>query len=305
MYQYRIGSNLTPLSGKPDPDTCVLTLLSSEELDQNLQLPGLEQVLRHTPTARDARVCKAEPHRNYLCGTIVTPRHTKEKAPIAFGYLMTPSHVVLSDDAGVAHAMIQRLLRENPQMEKSPGSFFYTFLELIIAKDMHHLQELEDKLDQLEDQVLAGHLEGFNPKMTAIRKEISNWIRYYTQLDDMVCEFQENENEYFNEHELRLFHMVEKRIGRLKDEAQMLREYGLQVRELFQAEIDIRQNNIMKILTIVTTIFLPLSLVAGWYGMNFTNMPELTWKYGYPAVIGISVLVVLICLWVMKKKKFW
>ena len=141
--------------------------------------------------------------------------------------------------------------------------------------------------------------------MTAIRKEISNWIRYYTQLDDMVCEFQENENEYFDEHELRLFHMVEKRIGRLKDEAQMLREYGLQVRELFQAEIDIRQNNIMKILTIVTTIFLPLSLVAGWYGMNFTNMPELTWKYGYPAVIGISVLVVLICLLVMKKKKFW
>ena len=190
-------------------------------------------------------------------------------------------------------------------MEKSPGSFFYTFLELIIVKDMHHLQELEDKLDQLEDQVLAGQLEGFNPQMTAIRKEISNWIRYYTQLDDVVCEFQENENEYFNEHELRLFHMVEKRIGRLKDEAQMLREYGLQVRELFQAEIDIRQNNIMKILTIVTTIFLPLSLVAGWYGMNFTNMPELTWKYGYPAVIGISVLVVLICLWVMKKKKFW
>ena len=186
MYQYRIGSNLTPLSGKPEPDTCVLTLLSSEELEQNLQLPGLEQFLRHTPTARDARVCRAEPHRNYLCGTIVTPRHTKEKEPIAFGYLMTPSHVVLCDDAGVAHAMIQRLIRENPQMEKSPGSFFYTFLELIIVKDMHHLQELEDKLDQLEDQVLAGQLEGFNPQMTVIRKEISNWIRYYTQLDDTL-----------------------------------------------------------------------------------------------------------------------
>ena len=52
MYQYRIGSNLTPLSGKPEPDTCVLTLLSSEELDQNLQLPGLEQVLRHTRLQR-------------------------------------------------------------------------------------------------------------------------------------------------------------------------------------------------------------------------------------------------------------
>lgn len=99
--------------------------------------------------------------------------------------------------------------------------------------------------------------------------------------------------------------MVEKRIARLKNEAQILREYGLQIRELFQAEIDIRQNRIMKILTIVTTIFLPLTLVAGWYGMNFSNMPELSWKYGYPAVIVISLVIVMICLWTMKKKKFW
>lgn len=305
MYQYHISSTLIPLSEKPDPDMCVLTLLTSEELDQRPQLPGLEQLLCHTPTARDARVCKAETHRNYLCGTITTPRHTKEQAPITFGYLLTPNEVILCDDTGAARTMVQRVSRENPQMEKGVGSFFYAFLELLIAKDMHHLQELEEKLDQLEDQVLAGQMEDFNPRMTAVRKEIAGWIRYYTQLDDMVCEFQENENEYFSENELRLFHMVEKRIERLKDEAQMLREYGLQVRELFQAEIDIRQNRIMKILTIVTTIFLPLSLVAGWYGMNFVNMPELTWKYGYPAVIGASVLVVLVCLWIMKKKKFW
>ena len=57
--------------------------------------------------------------------------------------------------------------------------------------------------------------------------------------------------------------------------------------------------------TVVTTIFLPLSLVAGWYGMNFRNMPELTWKYGYIAVIAFSILIVLICLLIMKKKKFW
>ena len=99
--------------------------------------------------------------------------------------------------------------------------------------------------------------------------------------------------------------MLEKRLGRLRNEAQLLREYCLQVRELFQAEIDILQNRIMKILTIVTTIFLPLSLLAGWYGMNFTGMPELTWKYGYPAVIAVSILVVAVCLWIMKKKKFW
>ena len=61
----------------------------------------------------------------------------------------------------------------------------------------------------------------------------------------------------------------------------------------------------MKILTIVTTICLPLSLLAGWYGMNFEGMPELTWRYGYPAVIAAGALIVAICLWIMKKKKFW
>lgn len=61
-----------------------------------------------------------------------------------------------------------------------------------------------------------------------------------------------------------MFRMTEQQVGRLQAEAQALREYGIQVRELFQVEIDIRQNRLMKILTIVTTIFLPLPLVAGW-----------------------------------------
>ena len=305
MYQYNLSSTRSPLTEAPDSDDCFLTLLTSEELDQNPHLPGLEQILCHTPTARDARVCKAETHRSYLCGTIATPRQTKEQIPIAFGYLLTADQVILCDDSGVAHTMLHRVQEENPQMEKDVGGFLYAFLELLITKDMHHLQELEDQLAHLEDQVLAGIMNDFNLHMTALRKEVAGWIHYYTQLEDMVCEFEENENEYFEENNLKLFHLVEKRIDRLKNQAQMLREYGMQIRELFQAEIDIRQNRIMKILTIVTTIFLPLTLVAGWYGMNFVHMPELTWQYGYPAVIVVSVAVVLVCLWVMKKKKFW
>lgn len=99
--------------------------------------------------------------------------------------------------------------------------------------------------------------------------------------------------------------MLEERIVRLRQESQLLREYCTQIQSMFQSEIDIRQNRIMKILTLVTTIFLPLSLLVGWYGMNFTGMPELSWKYGYPAVIVVSLSIVLISLWICKKKKFW
>ena len=84
----------------------------------------------------------------------------------------------------------------------------------------------------------------------------------------------------------------------------MLREYSTQLREVYQAQIDIRQNKIMKILTVVTTIFLPLTLIVGWYDMNFKYMPELSWKYGYLAVILLSAVIVFFCVRICRKKHF-
>jgi magnesium transporter len=60
----------------------------------------------------------------------------------------------------------------------------------------------------------------------------------------------------------------------------------------------------MTLLTVITTIFMPLTLIAGWYGMNFRYMPELGWSLGYPVVIGISIAIVIACL-VFFKKKNW
>ena len=60
----------------------------------------------------------------------------------------------------------------------------------------------------------------------------------------------------------------------------------------------------MTVLTVITSIFLPLTLIAGWYGMNFANMPELTWRWGYPAVILVSALILIVSLIFFHKKKW-
>lgn len=305
MYTYGLGQTLSLLEGAPAPGTAAVYVLTSEELARHPQLPELEGVLHHTPSARDARVCKAEVRRDCMSGTVVVPRRGREGDRVAFGYLLTGDRVVLCDDTGTAHSILKRLGKEKRWRENGPGRFFCEFLEQLLARDLHHLEELEDQLAQLEDQVLAGELENFNAALSPLRKQALGWLRYYTQLDGVACELESDEAGLFSAEEQGLFHMLEKRLARLRDEAQLLREYCVQVRELFQAELDIRQNRIMKILTVVTTVFLPLSLVAGWYGMNFTGMPELSWTYGYPAVIAASVVIVLLTLWIMKKKKFW
>ena len=85
----------------------------------------------------------------------------------------------------------------------------------------------------------------------------------------------------------------------------LLRENVLQIRELYQSMQDARQNKIMAVITIVTTIFLLLTLITGWYGMNFVYMPELQWRYGYFAVIMISLIIVIAEIIYFKKKKFF
>ena len=85
----------------------------------------------------------------------------------------------------------------------------------------------------------------------------------------------------------------------------MLHEYATQISSEYQAQVDILQNRVMKLLTIVTAIFLPLSLIAGWYGMNFIDMPLLRWQYGYPLVVIVSVLVVALLVWYFKRKKWF
>ena len=98
--------------------------------------------------------------------------------------------------------------------------------------------------------------------------------------------------------------MLTERVVRLRDIVLGQREYVMQLRDLMQSQLDVKQNRIMTVLTVVTSIFLPLTLIAGWYGMNFKYMPELEWRYSYPVVILLSVVIVVVCLIWFKRKKW-
>ena len=82
-------------------------------------------------------------------------------------------------------------------------------------------------------------------------------------------------------------------------------EYVLQIRDIHQSRISSQQNKVMQLLTIVTTIFMPLTLIAGWYGMNFRNMPELKLPYGYLAVGILAAVTVIIEIIFFKRKKWF
>ena len=120
----------------------------------------------------------------------------------------------------------------------------------------------------------------------------------------MTQELEENEIGFFTEENLRYIHLFMNYMIRRHSTATSLRDYTIQVRDLHNTQLEVRQNKTMTLLTVITTIFLPLTLIAGWYGMNFRYMSELEWRFGYLAVLVLSVAVIVCCLILFKRKKW-
>ena len=187
-----------------------------------------------------------------------------------------------------------------PSLER----FLYDLLEMMIGQDLTLLEKTENRLNQLEEEILKGEIESYPAEMNDIRGSLLDLRIHYEQLIDLGQELEENENGFFRDENLRYFHMFTERVIRLQDTVTGQREYVTQLRDLIQSHLDVKQNRIMTVLTVITSIFLPLTLIAGWYGMNFRYMPELEWRFSYPAVIAISILIVILCLFWFRKKKW-
>lgn len=194
---------------------------------------------------------------------------------------------------------LQRFGSENPL----PGKLVYAFLERLINSDSQKISKKGIAIEELEEDIHRGNIHReFIGDILAFKKEVTLLRNSYEQLID-ICEIlEENENDLLSETETRCFHVLTTRLERLSNQCMILKENLVQVREAYSASLDYSINAVMKLLTVVTTIFQPLTLITGWYGMNFTSMPELTWRYGYTAVILLSLMVVISCWWLFRKK---
>lgn len=251
------------------------------------------------------RYCKAEVYEKAMIGALAIPKKIKENHYHYLAYYITKQEIILFDNSGFAKELLKKMQETKSYDHGSVGHIFYSFLELLTEEDLLYMEDLENHVTELEEQAMVDDIKLINPNIMHLRKKSFVLYRYYSQMVHMSEKFLENEIHLYTEAERKLFGIFKERCEQLLSEATMLQEYARQVREVYQSQIDIKQNTIMRVLTVVTTIFMPLTLITGWYGMNFTNMPELSWALGYPVIIVASILILLICIWIFKKKKFF
>lgn len=284
-------------------DRQYVAIVSFEEWRANRD--SFEMGIDMDPEVSEIHTTKAEVNYDSLTGSFSIPnREDFSKEEYRFAFALDEKGIVFIDDSGKALDIIEHI--RNTKKWKLPGleRFLYDFLDQIVIDDLRLMERYEGELDVIEKMIMEENEDFHSGRLNEIRNDIRDLRIHYEQLIDLGQELEENENNFFKQENLRYYRSFLNRMARLHDNSTSLRDYTMQLRDLYKAHLDIRQNRIMTVLTVVTTIFMPLTLIVGWYGMNFRYMPELEWKWGYPAVIAVSVVIVAGSLLFFKKKKW-
>ena len=284
------------------PEDEILEFLDFEEAETFCR--GLKH---HKVLCRNLResinCCKVEMLSDAIIGTLLVPaKGASFTSGVSLIFYFEKQHLVLIDDRKQLNSVQPHLIDEFQETADNTYRFFFDLLESLIDGDTIFLQNYEQRLATMEESLTDTLPKELKLNVSTGRRELLLFQSYYQQLLDMFEILSENINHFFPEEYQVQFQRLISRADRLYDNTQMLREYAYQIREMHQAQIDIRQNDTIRILTVVTSLFFPLSLITGWYGMNFVNMPELQQPFAYFILAGLCTALVIGEIWYFKKK---
>lgn len=186
---------------------------------------------------------------------------------------------------------------------KKPDFLLYNFLDLIVDSYFIILQEIEDRLANIEDNLLEVNNNELTNQLHKLRTNISFLHRNIFPVVEITKNI-ETSNFSFIHDTAYYYRDLYDHTYRIVESLENYREMTFNLLQIYLSEVSTRMNEIMKMLTIIATIFIPLTFIVGVYGMNFKYMPELEYRYGYFIVWGVVIVIALLLIFYFKRKKW-
>lgn len=188
---------------------------------------------------------------------------------------------------------------------RGPVSCAYNVMDKLVDKYFPCVFTIEDELAELETRGSRESVEELMKQVFELRGRLLKLRRTIVPMRDLLYRVVNSQHvQSSSEHKV-YFGDIYDHLLKLTDMIEADREMTADLRDSYISLNSNRMNSIMKTLTVITTVFMPLTLIAGIYGMNFTNMPELGWKYGYPAVMVLMfALAAGMVLWFQRRGWF-
>lgn len=244
-------------------------------------------------------------YQNELSGTFVIPKKSRPiQDHLSFGFILYGDTLYFIKDKGDIEGLIKSFMDQYDATMNSPFEFLLRFMNYMIQEDVYYLEDYNAKLEEIEEALYDGHSLGLERVIMIARKDMNVLGSYYLQLTAIGESLQQIIIPFNNADESAMLSLFLSRCSQLLNLVENVKDNTSQIWNLRQTQLSDKQNKISTLLTVITTLFLPLTLMTGWYGMNFPNMPLLHNKYGYLMIICLA-LVVLTCEILFIRRRHW
>ena len=180
----------------------------------------------------------------------------------------------------------------------------YALIDAVVDQYFEVLEMLGERIEAMQERLMADPRPETLKDIHALKRQLLFVRRAVWPLREAINNLSRSECPYLHEPTKVFFRDVYDHVVQIVDTIETLREMVSASLDIYLSSVSYRLNSVMRVLTVITTIFMPLSFIAGIYGMNFEYMPELKWPWGYPMALGIMGLVATTMLLGFRWKKW-
>lgn len=175
-------------------------------------------------------------------------------------------------------------------------------LGYIINNEVKYADKIQKEIDSLENKLLIDkETKNFNVKLLDIRKQLTKFRKSNNSIAEFI-DIIEYQNIFKNDL-AQIIKLIDNKNIRVANNIKIMIEHTIQIKEVYQNQLDVSLNDTMNLFTVISAIFLPLTLITSWYGMNLL-MPEFEMENGYLIPIILSIITVIATVYIIKKYKF-
>jgi magnesium transporter len=221
--------------------------------------------------------------------------------------IVGPNLVISLQEAGgdVFDPIRRRLRNPGSRLRKSGADYLaYALLDAIVDHYFVVLDKIGEDIEQLEEELVENPTTKTLETIYNLKRELIFLHKSVWPLREVIHVLTRGESPLFTEPVRVYLRDVYDHIVQVIDLVETYRELITGMLDIYLSSISNRLNAIMKVLTIITTIFIPLSFITSLYGMNFKYMPELEWRWGYP-MVWVVIISLIITMLIYFRKKRW
>jgi magnesium transporter len=218
--------------------------------------------------------------------------------------------ITFQEKEGDVFNVIRDRLRTGKARVRKLGADYlmYRLLDSIVDHYAVILLQLDEQMEEIEDELLDDPDQGTMEEIYRFRKQVNKLRRSVVPLKEIIYNIEKNIHPLINKSSIIFIKDLGDHVKSAIDTVDNYKEQVTNMIEIYRSSSGLKLNEIVKVLTIISTIFIPLTFIVGVYGMNFNtnvspfNMPELNWYLGYPVVLGFMLFVAVVLLIIFRKK---